>query len=155
MCAVIDNNVLHESFGAKMTPAGRGFREWLDRQGSLVVGGKLREELDQSRDFKNWRGQATLAGLVRRVDDDAVSRREAELRAGADLKSNDAHVIALAQLGGARLLFSNDTALHQDFKNGVLIDDGKVYSTLKGSDFRDSHRRLLRRRMCPRRTGGG
>ena len=154
MCAIIDNDVLHQSFGAQTTPAGRGFRAWLDRQGSLLVGGKLRRELNQNEAFRNWLAQATLAGRVRAINDDAVNRREAELKAEIDLRSNDPHVIAVAQLGGARLLFSNDRALHRDFKNRKLIEDGKVFSTLEGIELRDSHRRLLRTRVCPPRTGG-
>ena len=148
MCVIIDNDVLHEAFGAHRTPAGRAFREWLDRQGSLVVGGRLRHELDKTEAFRNWRGQAILAGRVRAIDDEAVMRREAELKA-ADLRSNDAHVVALAQLGGARLLFSNDRELHRDFKNPALIG-GKVYSTRISNEFRDWHRRLLRTSVCPR-----
>lgn len=66
-------------------------------------------------------------------------------------QSDDTHIIALAQISGARLLFSNDKALHQDFKNKELINNprGKVYSTLRGSDFRASHKNLLARRdLC-------
>ncbi len=153
MCAIIDNNVLHESFGERRSPAGHGFREWLDRAGSLVIGGKLTQELNHSLAFRNWCSQATLAGRVREINDDAVNSLEAKLNAAADLKSNDAHVIALAQLGGARLLFSNDSALHEDFKNRALVNGGKVYSTQQGGEFRDSHRSLLRANVCPRRRG--
>lgn len=150
MCAIIDKNVLHESFGEQTTQAGTGFRKWLNREGSLVVGGKLAQELNQNRAFWNWRGQAILAGRLQAIDDDAVNSREAELMATANLRSNDAHVIAVAQLGGARLLFSNDSDLHHDFKNRALVDGGKVYSTQQSNEFRDSHQRLLRTSVCPK-----
>ena len=43
--------------------------------------------------------------------------------------SNDFHIIALAQLAGARMLYSRDRELHQDFRNSKLVDRprGKVY----------------------------
>lgn len=148
MCAIIDKDVLHQSFGDQKTQAGLEFREWLNHRGSLLIGGRLAQELDQNRAFRSWRAQATLAGRIRAIDDDAVDSREAALKASADLKSNDAHVIAVAQLGGARLLFSNDGKLHRDFKNQALVG-GKVYSTRQGGELRESHRRLLRTSVCP------
>ena len=51
----------------------------------------------------------------------------------------------LAQVSGARLLFSNDVPLHRDFKNRDLVDvpRGKVYSTREDTSFTQRHRRLL------------
>ena len=65
-------------------------------------------------------------------------------------KSDDHHVIALAQLSGARLLYSNDSALHDDFGNKSLIDQprGRIYSTKESSTFRNVHRHLLRDHIC-------
>lgn len=68
-----------------------------------------------------------------------------QLRRRRDCVSNDAHVIALAQVTGARLLFSNDSALQSDFKNKLLIDQprGKVYSTTYSKNVTRMHRQLL------------
>lgn len=66
-------------------------------------------------------------------------------------QSNDIHIIALARVSGARLLFSNDTALHKDFRNKDLIDQprGKVFSTLKSKQFTKAHKYLLENRnLC-------
>ena len=66
---------------------------------------------------------------------------------GADsCRSNDQHIIALAHVGGARLLYSNDGDLHDDFDDKGLIDNprGKVYSTRKKKNFTRAHERLLR-----------
>ena len=70
-----------------------------------------------------------------------------ELHDDGACQSNDLHVLALAQVSGARLLYSNDLTLHQDFGNGDLINGprGKIYSTRAGGQIQDSHRRLLRR----------
>ena len=68
-----------------------------------------------------------------------------------NLQSNDAHVIALAQLSGARLLYTNDGDLQKDFRNKNLVDnpEGKVYSTEAeknpNKEFRPAHKRLLGR----------
>ena len=54
-------------------------------------------------------------------------------------QSNDQHVIALAIVSGARLLYSNDRRLQRDFKDRRLIDPpGKVYSTRRGKRSRDT-----------------
>ena len=152
MCAIIDNNVVHEAFGDRRTEAGTKFREWLDRGGSpLVVGGKLLDELDGNATFREWRSTAAQYGRVQRVRDQAVRSKADELQASRACKSNDHHVIALAQLSGARLLYSNDSDLHADFSNPALINGprGRVYSTKERQSFGPAHRHLLTTAVCP------
>ena len=63
-----------------------------------------------------------------------------------DCKSNDAHVIALARVSGARVLCTQDSELEDDFKDRTLIDSprGSIYKNA-------SHRHLLRHHgSCPR-----
>ena len=40
-----------------------------------------------------------------------------------DYESDDEHVIALAKVSGARLLYTNDNDLQADFTNTILIKD--------------------------------
>ncbi|MDE0306934.1 MAG: hypothetical protein OXI87_18940 [Albidovulum sp.] len=49
----------------------------------------------------------------------------------ANCESNDQHVLALARISGARLLYTNDQKLMDDFKNTELVSTpkGKVYRT--------------------------
>ena len=153
MCAIVDANVVAEVFGLSRPSAGEKFFEWINSgKGRLVVGGQLRRELyDASNNFKRWAREALLSGIARDVNDVKVDKRTKQLVADGSCKSNDQHIIALAQLGGARLLYSNDKVLHQDFKNKNLIDltRGKVYSTSEGKDFTSGHRGLLRRKdLC-------
>ena len=150
MCAIIDNNVRHEVFGAKevQTEAGKHFLDWINnRKGKLVVGGKLLKELAGYSDFNRWFQQGLLAGSVNRVADDKVDAETGSLLSQNICKSNDAHVLALARVSGARLLFTNDHALQDDFKNPQLISGvrGRVYTTLQQRDVRRSHRDLLNR----------
>ena len=153
MCSIVDANVVAEMVGRSRSPAGEKFFKWLNnRKGHLVIGGQLRRELnDASSNFKRWVREALLSGIARDVNDVKVEKRTKQLVNDRSCKSNDSHVIALAQLGGARLLYSNDGDLQQDFKNKKLVDKprGKVYSTLEDKDFTPTHQRLLRRRdLC-------
>lgn len=151
MCAIVDANVAHEVFGPSAPPAGGKFLDWLSKRGRLVVGGELLEELTRSKDFRSWARELTLAGKMRVVDACEVKTRTDQLRREESCASNDPHVIALAQVSRARLLYSNDRSLQKDFRNKQLIDDprGSVYSTQKSSEFRPAHRKLLGRRdLC-------
>jgi len=55
-------------------------------------------------------------------------------------ESDDPHVIALAQISGARILCSRDKNLHKDFTNSELVNDprGRIYQN-------SSHAQLFRR----------
>lgn len=147
MCAIVDANVANEVFGPNPTPAGDKFFDWMNKGSNrLVVGGKLLEELEtSSQDFREWASQAVRAGMVRIFDDNEVNARAKQIEQRRLHTSNDAHVLALAQLSGARLLYSNDRDLRQDFGNNKLINNpqGKIYSTLQGKDFTRTHKRLL------------
>ena len=149
MCAIVDANVVPEVFGHDRPAAGAEFFKWINREGGrLVAGGRLLEELERTV-AREWVRQAMIAGRIRAEDNSEVDARAAELRDSCI--SDDPHVIALAQVSGARLLYSNDQDLHRDFRNERLIDGprGSVYATRDGKGFRDRHRRLLRRKnLC-------
>ena len=152
MCAIIDANVMFEVFGDGRTARGQILHEWLTRgrTGRLVVGGKLLRELSQSRAFKMWLAAATPAGRARRIRDAVVDEETESIRAGENCRSNDYHVIALARVSGARLLFTNDRTLEQDFKDRSLVSDprGKIYKT-------PDHGHLLDQQdLCPMRSHG-
>lgn len=155
MCAIVDANVASEVFGSSLPPAGERFFEWLNKgSGRLVVGGKLLEELEMgSADFRRWGQQAQLAGRMRIVSKREVDARTEQIQREGKISSDDPHVIALAQVSGARLLYSNDGDLQKDFGNGELIDDprGKVYSTRRDKSFQRSHDRLLKNKNLCRR----
>lgn len=153
MCAIVDANVASEVFGEDPPPAAAEFLEWLsDGRGVLVVGGRLYDELDgHSPDFRLWASQAILARQIRIVNENEVNDREQQIRSTGTHRSDDPHVLALAQVSGARLLYSNDRNLQQDFGDPRLISQprGKIYSTLVHKDFDRSHKSLLSRRdLC-------
>ena len=162
MCAIVDVNVAHEVFGDSPSLPAEKFYEWLESgSGRLVVGGKLLRELEEtSPDFRRWGATAQLAGKMITVDEREVEARTRKIEREGAISSNDPHILALAQVSGARLLYSNDRDLSNDFRDRRLIDNpqGKVYTTRKDRDapptldntkFRPSHKALLRKNFCP------
>ena len=157
MCAIVDANVAHEVFGSDRPPAGERFFAWLSGpRGQLVVGGKLRVELARDRRFVQWLRTALRNGRARSVADEAVQGHAEQLRREGVCESNDPHVVALALVSGARLLYTNDTALIADFGSREIVASprGKVYTTARNANVTDAHRRLLAaRKLCRTRQG--
>ncbi len=130
MCAILDANVVAEVFRHDCSPGAGVFRRWIDQgNGRLVVGGRLRRELGRNGSFGIWLQQALLSGRAKNVADADVDREAKSLVAEASYQSNDEHVLALARVSGARILYSRDKALRKDFRNRQLIADprGKLY----------------------------
>ena len=152
MCAIVDNNVRDQVFGNNRPDAGEFFFNWLEeRSGRLVVGGELLRELSGYSNFTAWLPDAIRSGRVSVIPDEAVDAEAASLRAEGLCRSDDEHVLALARLSGARLLFTNDRALQEDFRNRAIVGGvrGRIYTTRERSDIRRTHRDLLQRRdLC-------
>lgn len=153
MCAILDANVAHQVFGKSRTTPGIKFFEWIDNgSGRLVIGKALLAELN-STNAREWLHAAIIAGRVKIVQGKSIEDRTCQLRRQKVCESDDPHIIALAQITRARLLYSNDLRLHRDFKNKHLIDDprGKVYSTYRNGRLKKSHEKLLLLRdLCQR-----
>ncbi len=149
MCAIVDNNVRDQVFGANsQSPAGRFFLAWLSSgRGKLVVGGELLRELNEYSDFKRWLRIALGRNIAIAIEDTTVDAETAAIQQNGECVSDDEHVIALARVSGARLLFTNDGDLQDDFKNPGIINNprGVIYTTLRGVDVTRTHRNLLRR----------
>ena len=156
MCGVVDANVVNEVFGDNPSPAGERFFEWLASPGGqLVVGGELRRELSRDLRFVRWLGNAIRYGRARTITDEDVEERTDDLRQRDICKSNDKHVLALAIASGARLLYTNDNLLMDDFKNRNIVPapPGKIYTTRDRKDFRPAQKRLLGKRSLCRAPG--
>ncbi len=154
MCAILDSNVKGE-LTAPSGEAGAAFYDWLvSGQGTIVVGGtKMRAELYVHPVERDSRLMAELrrAGAIIETEDAEVDAGAEDLRRRGVCRSDDQHIIALARVSGARLLYSNDPRLHDDFKDKALIDRprGKIYTTQRGKAFRAVHRDLLQdRNLC-------
>ncbi len=112
MCAIVDASVGNEVFSSDPPEAGVKFVEWIDTgRGQLVATGKLLEELNKTS-ARKWIQQAFIAGLIKDVSESDVEAKTEELQNKQVCRSNDPHVIALAQVSGSRLLYSHDGDLH-------------------------------------------
>lgn len=150
MCVIVDTNVVAQMFGTAQTPGGIAFRERVESGLALVAGGELLRELDGNGNFRDWRRIAARIGVFQIVSENDVARRTEALRKEKRCESDDEHVIAVAQVGGARLLFTNDGALQKDFKNKALVDEprGRIYSPQAGGDVSPHQKRLLNNATC-------
>lgn len=122
MCAILDNNARDDVFGENRTAAGKQFFDWLEKPGPrLMLGGKLTDELFNSRKFREWAYEAIKDGRVRNCGNSAVNEVTDELSGNWFGKSNDQHVIALAIVSKACILYTKDEALIDDFKNSDIL----------------------------------
>ena len=155
MCAIVDNNVRDQVFGERsQSPSGRFFLQWLSNgRVKLVVGGELLRELEQNWDFKRWLRTALVRNIALSVNDDTVDAETDAIRSQGICRSNDAHVLALARVSGARLLLTNDDALQQDFRDRKIIPGtrGKIYPQSGYREFLTDRRN---RNLCSRALHG-
>ena len=119
-------------FGDDPPEGAARFLRWLGQgRFRLVVGGRRLEDEFQrtSRETQVWMAQAQAAGLLWIENWDLVNEQEAVLIHAGACRSNDEHIIALAQISGARLLFSGDQRLHLDFRDADLLNNprGRIY----------------------------
>lgn len=130
MCVILDTNAIGDVFSDPAPDRYAPLIRWLFRgDGVVVAGGRVLREIT-----RNERAASRLRELqrtnrcviLRDAAIDAESRRLAGL-----VCSNDAHVVALAIVSGARLLVSEDEALRSDFCSARIVTRprGKVYSS--------------------------
>ena len=146
MGAIVDASVSDQVFGSNRTEAGVKFFNWINPEICiLITGGKAFRELCKTS-ANELIQELIFSGKMRKEDEQEVDALTAKLENEGGFISDDPHILALAQVSGARLLYSNDKKLHKDFKNKKLIDNpqGKSYSTIRGGGFKDSHKNLLR-----------
>ena len=134
MCIIVDANKLGEFLANPPNDDAAPIRQWLERPngaGTLVysTGGKFAGEL--GRRARTRLAVYAQAGKARLVPTHRFSDDVDTLRTSGRLRSDDPHVLALARVSGARLLYTGDQNLIADFKDRYLIRSprGKVYSS--------------------------
>lgn len=136
MCIIIDANFAADLFNNPKGDDNSPVISWLfdkGKNGIMVYGGKLAEELFIIKRARRSIRTLAQAGRALRISDKEVNAQE-QLIVNANIcQSNDPHIIALAQISGARTLCSHDAALHDDFKNKKLVDKprGSIYQNGK------------------------
>ena len=148
MCVIIDADARDQVFGGAESAAGTHMLDWLTNgPGKLVIGGKLRAELSGSQAFVTWLRTAIRTGRVINAGDAEVHADDRALKREGTCRSNDTHILALARQSKARLLFTNDRKLQDDFRDPRIIGNprGHVYTTRLTTAITDVHRDLLSR----------
>jgi predicted nucleic acid-binding protein len=123
---ILDANVASEF--PRGSPEAEAVTAWLLRKGILTTGGKNLRELAIVSKIGHFVQQLIKAGRAFIVDGSDLGKCEEHV-VSLPLRSNDSHVIALALASGARLLYSRDQALIQDFKDQRFVrrPRGKCY----------------------------
>ena len=148
MGVIVDANVAAEVFSSSRTPVGDRFLQHITTgDGVLSCGGKNLAELRRVGGFREWEKTAVRFQRLRYEETQPLKQRTDVLLAMDACESDDEHVIALADIGCGRLLFTNDRALQRDFRNPDLVNEprGQVFTTLRGERFTAVHRDLLSR----------
>lgn len=147
MCIIVDANRLG-MFLADGEDADAGpIHAWLRRGKGVVVystGRAFAKEL--GRRARDRLAQYVRAGMAVRVSEERFREDLRFLR--TRIRSDDPHVLALARASGARILYTADRRLMDDFKDKRFIDEprGKVYTGAANASS-------LARTPCRRRSG--
>lgn len=147
MCLIIDTNVVARMLDVN-DPTGRTILSWLLHHGGLLAeGGLLSHELSMAGAATQTLRTLRQAGRVFDASTHDPEAFQAALdRYSALCRSNDAHVLAVAHVSGARTLATNDQALTDDFK------DPKLLSPPRGRVLHDqTHGHLLKHDVGCRR----
>ena len=166
MCIIVDTDRLGPFLSGRDGANGDPIRKWLGivseddnfrvetahagRHGSMTtrgrlvytIGGKFEEEI--RKNAKSRLEALHDAGRARYISWSRVENEQRRLLKEGAFDSNDSHVLALAIVSRARVLYTGDKKLMSDFKNREIVDGhkGKVYQ-------RSSHRKLLEEAVCP------
>lgn len=126
MCIIIDANVANE-FATGSENATPVLVRLTKGKLKLVAGGKLKVEWQRTKLGRLYQ-QLLLSGTLVEYSERQTEEALATIRS-EDLRSDDPHVLALARASGARILFSRDERLHDDFKNRRILpgEKGKIY----------------------------
>ena len=158
MCIIIDANKAGD-FCQMKNPYMKKLVEWVGKGGKIAHGGPLVKELYKLNEIRNlvitWERQGSLI----KIDNEKIKTREKEIKEkfkhnNMKLRSNDAHVIALAIESRARIVVTEDKKLIKDLKNRKLVGDKiKIYKEPRNpkriKPHKDMHKRMLEKSDCP------
>lgn len=147
MCIILDACCASDLLKADYLQS-RILIEWVRQGGRVALGGPLRKEL-----FKTPVGplltQWNAAGRLVNIAEAVISPKIKGLRA-VPKKSNDDHVIALAQITGASVIATKDQALMADLKDKALMGSRRKIYPMPDAPIKDAriNRAVLRNSNC-------
>ena len=153
MCVVVDANS-RDNFMDGGNQSAALLREWLSNgEGKLLhveAGRWLTEHKKSSAEWKNQVREYGSGGILKTIPAGEFNAALRGLPEKTESGEKDKHVLALALAGGARLLYSNDTDLRDDFK---IIVKGKVYPGAGGDSDPNKPSTVNRCRKMLRKGG--
>lgn len=144
MCMIVDSNRLSVFLWMPSNEDVVPIYDWLDKKKGVVVystGGEFEKDIEEPA--RRALVELMKSGRARLISQRLLKSAIDRLENDSNHKSNDAHVLALAVVSGARLLYTEDKALRDDFKKGkwkngkFIISNprGKLYSSKDNSDL--------------------
>jgi len=140
MCLIVDANVAALVFPAVSGSAFEPIWKALTQKRAIAVyGGKLASEYFKINKIFRFLAELNRQGTLRKFSAQLVSA-ETNRFASLTIQSDDPHILGLASVSNARLLCSNDQALHADFTDPNLISPrGSVYQNRSHSSLISKH----------------
>lgn len=138
MCLIVDTNCAAKMFSD--AEEAKPIQAWLLKSRSAIaIGGTvMANEYKLMHKFLSLLATLDSGGKIRRYEDVVVDREVESLEKLKICCSNDTHIVVLARVSGARVLYSHDNDLHSDFRNrAILTPRGKVYQSA-------NHKHLLK-----------
>jgi predicted nucleic acid-binding protein len=120
MCIVLDACCADSITNPELPQSGLVL-EWIRKGGRVVSGGKLQKELGATS-LRPLLVQWSLSGRLVTLSESDILVEEAAIKK-LNLQSNDAHVLAVTRLSGARVVVTRDKPLMTDLKDRALMGD--------------------------------
>ena len=157
MCAIVDASGAEDVFGKDRPEIGIAFFNWIEEHGHIVTGGKLTREIRSScPNFILWAQEAERTRKLIKISKSNINVEMNKITKNRYLRSNDTHVLAIARAGEARLLYSNDKPLLEDFVDSRFIrrPQGDTMTSYTGGDLSDEDQEKLDRatKRCRQQT---
>lgn len=145
MCIILDANQFSRFFNSNHPnhPDMKPLRKILKKRKVKIAYAPIEKIIKEWKPNRNneYFKELWSNGSIERYGKQEVTTAQQELSRQNKLKSDDPHLIALAQISGSNLLVSADQNLHKDFRNTALIQDGMIYQT-------KAHAHLLKKATC-------
>lgn len=143
MCMIVDANRLGIFLTRPESEDALPIHNWIEKGwGNLIysTGGKFAGEV--GRNARHRLAGYLQAGRATFIPASKFAKYEREFADNKAVRSDDPHVLALARFSGARLLYTADKNLRDDFKDTQLLKPkGKIYSGKRNAG-------LLRQSTC-------
>lgn len=149
MCLVIDANQAGV-FCKQQRPYVQSLLGWINSGGRVVSGGQLERELFKIREMRVLALEWSRRGNLIRLPTEDLQRETDRVR--DKCRSNDPHVVAVAIVGRADVVVTEDNLLIQDLKDPSIVGSKRrIFKEDATNPNRlNTQIRLLRTMDCPK-----